>query len=738
MLKFSIIINTYNRASYLNDAILGLSELDYPDYEVIVVNGPSTDNTDEVLEAWSDRIKIGTCDQPNLSMSRNVGIQMASGDVVAFIDDDAVPHPQWLRRLADHYLNPAVGGAGGFTIDNTGVRYQVRKTLCDRFGNAFFPHDYFDERPFSFPGSPLYPSLLGTNSTFRLSALREIGGFDHVFAYLLDETDICLRLTDCGYKIVYEPNSLVYHQFAPSHIRSKNRIPKTLYPSAVSKAYFIYRHGAPFSEARAREELSKYEEEILRSNKWLSDHGDITMAHRAVLDDDLLFGIREGRRRAIEKQVRTNVQMGDLDLSAPLQPYMRMQKKEGLRIVLVSRAFPPSGEAGIARWTLMMARGLADRGHKVHVVTHAAKDAFTRYENGYWVHAVPEDVSEEGRRKSARFGIPDGLAGWCFAVYKTVQSLKAFGIDVVSFPIWDVEGVMLAGDESIGIVMSLHTSYAMARPFKPEWTERPLFAHFHIGRVIALEARMLNEVRYILGNSQAIVRDIESAYKVQIAEKTIIAPHGTFEPTGYRPEEVAEKVTDGRHGKPLRITFVGRFEPRKGFDLACDAFHRVLQHVTEVEIHLIGDALDDRSREVITAAGTKALLSDSRVTFHGAVTRLELDRHYYESDVVVMPSRYESFGLVAIEAMAAGTPVIALAAGGLGEVVQDAHNGYLVPSDVTNGEAIAERLIALARDPLLLGRMKAAAREEFERRFTVEHMATAVEPVYYAAARRTR
>lgn len=737
MLRFSVIINTYNRGGYINDAILGLSELDYPQYEIIVVNGPSTDNTDEMLEGWRGRIKIGKCDQPNLSMSRNVGIQMASGDVVAFIDDDAVPHPAWLKRLAVHYADSAVGGVGGFTIDNTGVYYQVKKTVCDRFGNAFFPHDYFDERPLLFPGTPLYPSLLGTNSSFRLSALREIGGFDHVFAYLLDETDVCLRLIDRGYKIVYEPNALVYHQFAPSHIRTKKRIPRTLYPSAVSKSYFIHRHGAQFSESRAKEELSNYEDEILRANKWLFDHGDITAEHRAALDDDLLFGIRDGSRRAMEKLVAGNGSIGDLDVSAPQLPYLRMEGKGGLRIVLVSRSFPPATEAGIARWTSMMARGLADRGHKIHIVTHAVKDPSTHYENGYWVHAIREDCSEEGRLKAARAGVPAGLAGWCYAVYKAVQSLKTFGIDVVSFPIWDVEGMMLADDDSVGLVMSLHTSYAMARPFKPEWTVRPLFSHFHVERVIRAETRMLKQIKHILGNSRAIVNDIERAYDVRIAEKTLIAPHGTFEPDGIHPADLLRKFTEKCQDRPIRIMYVGRFEARKGFDLACDAFSRILGQIPHVEIHLVGDNVDN-SRAAIAAVGAESILTDRRVTFHGIVPRRELDRLYFENDVVVMPSRYESFGLVAIEAMAAGTPVIALASGGLAEVVEDGRSGYLVPADITDGKVIAERLVTLARNPTLLAQMKVSARKAFEAQYTVERMVTAAESIYFAAARRVQ
>ena len=100
-----------------------------------------------------------------------------------------------------------------------------------------------------------------------------------------------------------------------------------------------------------------------------------------------------------------------------------------------------------------------------------------------------------------------------------------------------------------------------------------------------------------------------------------------------------------------------------------------------------------------------------------------------------MPSRYESFGLVAIEAMAAGAPVVALAAGGLAEVVTEGQSGFLVPPDVTDGKAIAERLVTLVRDPELLSRMKGAARETFETRYTVDQMVAAAEPIYFSAAR---
>jgi glycosyltransferase involved in cell wall biosynthesis len=732
-IKFSIVINTYNRADFLEDCLLGLSELSYPNFEVIVINGPSTDRTCGILERWQDKIKVGECLTANLSMSRNAGIEMADGDVIAFIDDDAVPHPAWLEKLAPHYYNPKVGGVGGFTIDNTGVKYQCRKTICDRFGHAYFPNDFFDERPLSFPSSPYYPSLLGTNSSFRASALREIGGFDHTFAYLLDETDVCLRLVDRGYGIIYEPDALVYHQFAPSHIRNKTRIAKTLYPSSVSKSYFIRRHG---SEQRAEEEIQRYEGEILASNKWMADHDEITPEHRVSLDDDLLFGIRDGSQRAMLARVSEKGQQGDLDLTKLPGAFLPLTRKSGLRIALVSRSFPPDQEAGIARWTWMMASGLAARGHKVHVITLSSAEPFTKYEGGYWIHAIHEDPSDKAVHLAAVKRIPVGIARWCSAVEHQVKILKKFGLEVVSFPIWDVEGISLVDDPSLGVVMSLHTTYAMAREFKPEWTERPLFAHFHVDRVIAAEADLLKSVPHILANSEAIVDDLTHAYGVQFRDRTVIAPHGTLDPVDVDGDTCAAAIKERAAGSPLRVTYVGRFEPRKGFDIACGVFARLLDLDSRVEIFIAGDSLNEASSLVVREAGAENIVSDPRVHFLGSVSRTQLNELYLSSDIVLMPSRYESFGLVAIEAMAAGAVVIALAAGGLKEVVDDGDYGYLIEPGENAVSDIVGQILHLANSPELIESMKTAARQAFVDRYTIQKMIGAAEQVYFNAARK--
>ena len=113
MKSAAIVINTLNRANLLPNTLKSFLHLDFDNFEVIVVNGPSTDGTVEILEQWKDKIKIGHCPEPNLSMSRNIGIAMASGDVVLFIDDDAIPEPEWLNQIMNGFDSPEVAATGG-------------------------------------------------------------------------------------------------------------------------------------------------------------------------------------------------------------------------------------------------------------------------------------------------------------------------------------------------------------------------------------------------------------------------------------------------------------------------------------------------------------------------------------------------------------------------------------------------------------------------------------------------
>ena len=722
--RVSVVINTCDRAAHLRDALRGLRGLRYEDFEVIVVNGPSSDDTEAVLAQWAPRIKRAACPELNLSVSRNIGIAAAAGEIVAFIDDDAVPHPDWLTRLVEHYRDPRIGAVGGYTVDNTGLRWQARKTICDRYGNAHHVSDHFDERPLNRPGTPFYPSLLGTNSSFRMEALREVGGFDHAFAYLLDETDLCLRIVDAGWRVLYEPAALVWHQFAASHIRNPKRIARTLYPSATSKAYFVTRHGAPANRARAAAELERYQREIEAANAWFEQHREISRAHRASLDQDLAWGLKEGEALARSRGGRAG---GDLDAAVPAEPFHRFAPAGGLRIAMVSQGFPPRVDAGIARWTEMVARELSRRGHEVHVLTGTEGEESLRFEDGLWLHRMrPEPEGAEALM--VNLDLPPNIAAWNRRVWREVQALKGgFGLEVLSFPIWDLEAMACLGDPSIGVVMSLHTSYAMAKPHKPEWNARPLYEHFMVRKMIAAEGRVLATAPLILANSRAVLADLQAAYGIALdPARVVLAPHGTY--------DLAEGTATPARPRGYRVLFVGRFEPRKGFDLAAAAAVRLLAALQEAEVVFAGGVLDAAAEEVLADAGAAGLSQDRRARFLGVLDRPALEAAYRGCDVVLVPSRYESFGLVAIEAMAAGKPVVALAAGGLAEVVTEGKDGLLVPDGPEAAEGIAEALLRLGRDADLRRRLASGARRSFETKYTVKAMVDALEPAYRRAA----
>ncbi len=719
----SIVICTLDRAHTLEEAIRAAHTQAYDNFEVIVVPGPSSDSTGEILARWTGRVKVVPCADANLAVARNVGIEAARGEIIAFIDDDCAPHPLWLQRLTSAYSNPALGGAGGFTLDGTGRRFQVCKTLCDRFGAAHEVSPFFDERAVCFAQSPLFPSLLGTNCSFRRKALDEVGGFDHAFAYFLDETDLCLRLIDAGWQIEYVPEALVQHRFAASALRDSRSIPRTLYSSARSKAYFIWKHGLALGLERASAALSTYRAHLLHCNAGLRDAGAISEEHRSSLDQDVAYGVRDGIALASEKNGQ---KVGDLASvhGGGDQRFLGVRRDSGtLRVALVSQGFPPEDEGGIATWTKTLAEGLSRRGHAVHVITRGDEDRGVSFEAGVWVHRVRPN-SVEGMSLSRSLDLPLSICSWAVAVKAELGKLKRCGLDVVSHPIWDAEGAAIWNDRDFKTVLSLHTTYQLARRFKPEWQARPLYEHFFVNKVINEERRQLAGATTILANSDTIIRDIEKEYDLEIRSRAIIIPHGTRD-LGGRSDVLSHRS--------FQVSYIGRFELRKGFDIALRSLARFLNQYPAARVIFAGGELNEDATDLLEQTSTSWLLSDTRVQFAGLLSRSELDKLQRDSDVVVLPSRYESFGLVAIEAMSAGAAVVALRCPGLEGIVEDKRSGFLVEFSESVDLEFASRLVELAQDRKLRQRMGDRGRELFEKHYTIEKMAIAVEQAYSVA-----
>src|SRR5262249_40897971 len=115
-MRASVVINTYNRAGSLPNTLRGLRQQTHDDFEVAVVKGPCTDDTDALLAEFPGA-RVVEVAEVNISKSRNAGIIAAAGVVVAFIDDDAIPEPNWLRDLLAPFAAPKVGGTGGLVYE---------------------------------------------------------------------------------------------------------------------------------------------------------------------------------------------------------------------------------------------------------------------------------------------------------------------------------------------------------------------------------------------------------------------------------------------------------------------------------------------------------------------------------------------------------------------------------------------------------------------------------------------
>ena len=407
-----MVISTFNRVQSLRTTLDALRYQRHRDFEVVVVNGPSDDGTGELLSQRGDELRVVHCTERRLAVSRNLGIDAAAGEVVAFIDDDAVPEPGWLADLADAYVGDSVGGAGGLVLDDSGVLAQYRFSLCDRIGRPDF-----DSRPpfdaFVASGADPFVYLQGTNCSFRRSALEAVGGFDEHIAYNYDDVEICARVLDLGLELRPLEGAVVHHHLLPSPLR------RDPYAAIKDRTYFALREGAahrPRGEALGSlaAHLAAYvahmDSEIGRGHCDEAEREWAVARAQEGFADGLELGLTA--RRA-----RRTIAAAD---PAAFLAYPRRAPEEPHQTVCFLGPDPGALE-------------LAGRGVEVHVL-EAADDRYRiSFDNGVWRHRYPATAALRGAydRAAARFSFD-----------RVVGELPPDDADPARFP-YDVEAEVL-------------------------------------------------------------------------------------------------------------------------------------------------------------------------------------------------------------------------------------------------------------------------------------------------------
>lgn len=196
--KVSVVVCTYNGAHTIGACVEALLALDYPDYEVIVVDDGSRDGAG--ARASSCGVRVISTPNRGLSAARNTGVAASCGSVIAFCDDDCLPDPHWLRYLVGTLLAGDSAGVGGPNVP------PPDRIVAECVGHA--------------PGGPMHvlvsdahaEHIPGCNMAFHRSALEEVGGFDPRFRVAGDDVDLCWRMHDAGKTLAFSPAALVWHR----------------------------------------------------------------------------------------------------------------------------------------------------------------------------------------------------------------------------------------------------------------------------------------------------------------------------------------------------------------------------------------------------------------------------------------------------------------------------------------------------------------------------------------------
>lgn len=226
------------------------------------------------------------------------------------------------------------------------------------------------------------------------------------------------------------------------------------------------------------------------------------------------------------------------------------------------------------------------------------------------------------------------------------------------------------------------------------------------------EKQVLRRADRIVVATLAELTQLRFLYKAD-ASKMVVIPPGVNVSRFYPIPSDEAKMYIGLKPEDRMILFVGRIEPLKGVDTLLEAMS-CLQMKESRPVHLAiigGDPSASPEEMNVEMARLKNLCEvlglDQSVVFLGVRDQDKLSYYYSAAEVVVMPSHYESFGMVALEAMACGTPVIASEVGGLAYLVRDGETGFTIPAE--EPETLCEKLSWLLNDDELHAKMSAQA-----------------------------
>lgn len=249
MEKVSVIVITRNRAAELDKCIKSVKNQTYLNFEIIIVDGKSTDKTAEV--ASRNKVKLIQQKGSGMSNARNCGLANVSGEIVAFIDDDCIADQNWLKELVKWYSND-VAGVGGKPIlvnrmlandEVTPETFIVMRGLIDVSNKSIgklLPSGWAAGNFEAGVNVLEVEHLIGCNMSFRRKLLRRVG-FDenYIGNCIREDTDACIAIRRMGYKLIYNPEAIVWHNHSQT---SRTNFGLVTYYDRLNGIYFVLKY----------------------------------------------------------------------------------------------------------------------------------------------------------------------------------------------------------------------------------------------------------------------------------------------------------------------------------------------------------------------------------------------------------------------------------------------------------------------------------------------------------------
>ncbi|HEX9890424.1 MAG TPA: glycosyltransferase family 4 protein [Nitriliruptorales bacterium] len=385
--------------------------------------------------------------------------------------------------------------------------------------------------------------------------------------------------------------------------------------------------------------------------------------------------------------------------------------------MMLSWEYPPKVVGGLGRHVGALSRTLVEQGHEVHVITRAHADVPSEHDvEGVHVHRVPE----------APPVIPfTDLVPWVMAFNNGVQSTAARLVQQHAFDVVHAHDWLVAY-AAAGIKHSFHlplvaTIHATEYGRHQGWLPGPMNKLIH-----QVEWWLTYESRRVITCSRYMRKQVRDIFLLPDGKVDVVPNAVAFRDFQLPDDEVAAfRRTLTRRGQRM-VLFAGRLEYEKGVQTMLHALFRVVGEVGPTTFFIAGQGTySDELRKLV-----RTLKLGRYVKFTGYLEDHELRLHYSAADVAVAPSIYEPFGLVAVEAMACGTPVIVSDTGGLREIV--ARGGGLRVTPEAPDE-LADAIVEVLTDEALASTLVDQGVRKVKRRFDWRTVARDTAEVYEQA-----